>query len=402
MQTDYTILIILGVMLILSPLVKSLMERIGVPAMVGYVLLGFLASAVNQQWFFATTAFDNTFSVLAQLGVLALLFRVGLNSHTRALLAKLPDATFIWIGDVLTNLLFGFLVSYYVLALSLETSLVIAVAFSATSVAVSVAVWAEMNKLNSARGQLLVDIAELDDLSGVLLLAILLAIIPVLQGSGEPLLPSLGTITVSVLFKLGLFVTGCYLFSHYLESDFTRFNRRWGSSTTGLTISVLGAGLAIAAIAGYLGFSLAIGALFAGLAFSRDPEAVRTDAKFAYFYEFLTPFFFIYIGMQLDPGVIAPSLGLAATLFIPAVLGKFLGVAVPALKIVKRPDAMLLGLSMVPRAEIAMVVVYQCHQLGEDIVPDKVFVAMVLMAVMTSVIAPVILRFLLVKQAMNR
>lgn len=57
---------------------------------------------------------------------------------------------------------------------------------------------------------------------------------------------------------------------------------------------------------------------------------------------------------------------------------------------------------MVPRAEIAMVVVYQCHQLGEDIVPDKVFVAMVLMAVMTSVIAPVILRFLLVKQVMNR
>jgi len=108
-----------------------------------------------------------------------------------------------------------------------------------------------------------VDIAELDDLSGVLLLAILLAIIPVLQGSAISLLPALGTTIITILLKLVLFITGCYLFSHYLESDFTRFNRRWENSTTGLTITVLGAGLAIAAVAGYLGFSLAIGALFA-------------------------------------------------------------------------------------------------------------------------------------------
>ena len=92
---------------------------------------------------------------------------VGLKSHTQALLAKLPDASLIWIGDVLTNLLLGFLVSRYVLALPLETSLVIATAFSATSVAVSVTVWDEMHKLNTSNGQLLVDVAELDDLSGV-------------------------------------------------------------------------------------------------------------------------------------------------------------------------------------------------------------------------------------------
>jgi len=120
--------------------------------------------------------------------------------------------------------------------------------------------------LKTPTGQLLVDIAELDDLSGVLLLAILLAIIPVLQGNGEPLLPSLGTTAFSVLFKLALFITGCYRFSHYLESDFTRFNRRWEYSITGLTITVLSTSLSIAAIAGYLGFSLAIGALFADLA----------------------------------------------------------------------------------------------------------------------------------------
>ena len=157
---------------------------------------------MNQQWSFVTNAFNNTFAVLAQLGIAALLFRVGLKSHTQALLAKLPDASLIWIGDVLTNLLLGFLVSRYVLALPLETSLVIATAFSATSVAVSITVWDEMHKLNTSNGQLLVDVAELDDLSGVLLLAILLAIIPVLQGNEAALLPSVGVTMLVVLLKL--------------------------------------------------------------------------------------------------------------------------------------------------------------------------------------------------------
>ena len=398
MQNEYPTLIILGALLILSPFVKSLMKRIGVPALVGYIALGFLVSTLNQQWSFVTPVFDNTFSILAQLGVVALLFRVGLKSHTRALLAKLPDASFLWLGDVLTNLVFGFVVSRYLLALPLETSLVIATGLSATSVAVSVAVWDEMHKLNTSNGQLLVDVAELDDLSGVLLLAVLLAIIPVLQGDKAALLPSIGVTASVVLLKLALFITSCYVFSHYLEPGFTRFNLQWENSTTGLTITVLGAGLAIAAVAGFLGFSLAIGALFAGLAFSRDPKAVHTDAKFGNFYEFFTPFFFIHIGMQIDPGAIAPSLGLAGILFIPAAMGKFLGVAAPALRIVRRPDAVLLGLSMIPRAEIAMVIVYQCRQLGDDIVPDNVFAAIVLVAVMTSIFAPLVLRSLLVKQ----
>jgi len=217
MQTEYLILITLGALLILSPFVKSLMERIGVPALVGYILLGFLISMMNQQWSFVTTAFNNTFAALAQLGIVALLFRVGLKSHIQALLAKLPDASLIWISDVLTNLLLGFVVSRYVLALPLETSLVIATAFSATSVAVSVSVWDEMNKLDTSSGQLLVDVAELDDLSGVLLLAVLLAIISVLQGNEVALLPSISVTVIVVLLKLALFITGCYLFSHYLE-----------------------------------------------------------------------------------------------------------------------------------------------------------------------------------------
>jgi Kef-type K+ transport system membrane component KefB len=82
MQSEYPLLITLGALLILGPLVKSLMERLGVPALIGYIGLGFLVSVANQKTAFVSPAFDQTFSVLAQLGVVALLFRVGLKRHT--------------------------------------------------------------------------------------------------------------------------------------------------------------------------------------------------------------------------------------------------------------------------------------------------------------------------------
>ena len=394
-MAEYSLLMTLGELLILSPFVKNLMERLGMPALVGYILLGVAVSVVDQYWKISGPVFEATFAILAELGIIALLFRVGLKSHTRSLLAKLPDASLVWLGDVLTNLLLVFAVARYLLSLPLETSLVIATAFSSTSVAVSVSVWSGLKRLNSSPGQLLVDVAELDSLSSVLILAVLLAIIPAMRGHETALVASIGATTVLILLKLLLFIIGCYLFSHYLERRFTEFNRRWENSRTAQSISVLGAGLVIAAFAGHLGFPLAIGALFAGLAFSRDPETVRADTRFAYFYEFFTPFFFIFIGMQLDPSRLAGSLGIAAMLLAPAVLGKFAGVGIPALIFVKRRDALLLGVSMIPRAEIAMVVIYQCHLLGSDVISGTLFGSLVIVSVLTSILAPLLLRSML-------
>ena len=250
MQTEYMILITIGMLLILSPMMKSIMVRLGAPPLIGYILFGFLVSIMNQHLSFITPDFKNTFETLAHLGVVALLFRVGLKSHTKALLAKLPDASFIWVWDVLTNLLLSFVACYYFLAQTLDTSLVIATAFSATSVAVSTTLWGEMRKLNTSTGLLLVDVAELDDLSGVLLLGMLLAIIPALQNNETVFLPSIGIIAVKEMITFALFITGCYLFLHYLEPAFTRFNCNWASSmSSGLTISMLGIGIAISAIA---------------------------------------------------------------------------------------------------------------------------------------------------------
>ena len=395
-ESDSTVVLIaLGVVLMLGPIIRGGCRRLGVPASVGYIVLGLALGAVIRPWSISSPAISGTFQTLAQLGVVALLFRVGLRSHTQALLAKLPDASWIWIGNVLGSLAVGYIVARYGLDWSVEASLVVATAFSATSIAVSVAVWDELGKLDTDQEQILIDVAELDDLSAAILLAVLLGTLPALMHDEDGLLLLVGASSAAILAKLALFVVGCYLFAHLLEARFTRFSQRLSDSPATLTISILGAGLAIAAIAEYLGFSVAIGALFAGLAFSRDPEAVRTDGRFTYFYDFLTPFFFIHIGMQTDIGALITGAAVGITLFVAAALAKVVFTALPALRAMSQRDAVTLGVSMIPRAEIALVVVYECRALAPGVVTAEVFAGMVLVSLATCITSPILLRRLL-------
>lgn len=89
------------------------------------------------------------------------------------------------------------------------------------------------------------------------------------------------------------------------------------------------------------------------------------------------------------------QLGIVALLFLAAVLGKFAGVAGPALLSLGRNDAILLGISMIPRAQIALVIMYQCLQFGEDIVPAQIFTGMVLVLLATCILSLIVLRHML-------
>lgn len=393
------LLITLGAVLVLGPLVKRASHQLGVPFSVGYILLGLAAGALlRPSGVLNTPVFTESFSILAQLGVVALLFRVGLRSHTRALIDKLPSAALIWIINVLGTFATGFLLARYGLHWSLETSLVIGTAFTATSIAVSLAAWDELGLANSDTGQTLLDVAELDDLSAAVLLAILLGALPAMLNGDGGLLWNVGSSAVAALGKLSIFILGCYLFAHYLEHTFTHFNRQLSDSPASLTISILGAGLVIAAAADYLGFSIAVGALFAGLAFSRDPDAVHEDGNFTYFYEFLTPFFFIHIGMQTDVRVLLEAVDVGLVLFLAATVSKLAFTALPALRSLTMRDSLNLGVSMIPRAEIALVVMYECRAVDAEIIPPEVFAAVVVVSVLTSIAAPVALRRLLSDQ----
>ena len=158
---------------------------------------------------------------------------------------------------------------------------------------------------------------------------------------------------------------------------------------------IAGFGLIIAALAELLGLSVAIGAFFAGLIFSRDPETVKLDTPFGTLYGFFTPFFFIGIGLNIDPGTLTTGLGIGGALLVVAIIGKLVGTGGPATLTTAWPGSLLLSISMVPRAEIALVIMQRGLNLGEWAVPGDVFSGMVVVVAVTAVISPMILRVLL-------
>jgi len=394
MSIHATWVLLVGLGIISAGLLKSGMNALGVPAMVGYLLLGVLLSVADMHTGVLTPPVRHAFDFLADVGVIALLFRVGLDSHPGALARKLPQATSVWVGNVAAAAVLGFLVAYYALDLALATALVVATALTATSVGVSIAPWQEANALGSDNGRLLLDVAELDDVSAIALMALALAMIPVLGGDGAALSAAVVPTAVAFIAKLAFFIGFCYLFSRFLESRITRFVARLEPAPERM-LTVAGVGFVIAAFADWLGFSLAIGALFAGLVFSRDPEAVKTESSFTDLYAFFTPFFFINIGIHVDPVHLADGVGIGLVLLVAAVAGKFLGAGVPALLTTGVAGAALLGVSMIPRAEIALVVLHRGRQLGEGTVPDEVYSGVVFVSAATCIGAPLVLHRLL-------
>lgn len=337
-------------MLIFIPIVKSILERTGVTTIVGFLLLGFIIRLIDTYFPFITPQLQNSSLFLALLGIATFSFKVGFRNNIRTIVRKLSEVSMMLIGNILVNFALGFLVAHYVLAIALPASLVIAVALTSTSATVSTAIHQKNGIQNTTDRRLLEDVTDLNDFSGLLIMTFLLAIIPLLQ-TNELVEVSLISTTIALLFgKLILFICLCYLFAHYLESSFTQFNDQWTDHKMGLTIGILGISLAIIAISGYLGFSLALGALFAGLAFSRNPQAINTDTPFKVMYDFFTPFFFIHIGMQIDPTTITKSFGLAVVLVIIAITRKIAGVSLPALRKLPKSSAILLGVSMLPRS----------------------------------------------------
>ena len=283
------LIIMTGVLLLATMVVKLLFERSVVPPIVGFLLLGFVIRSADSKWHFLTVQESEVLAFFAQIGIITLLFKAGLESELNGLLAHLKNAIFVWAANVLISGALGFASAYYLLDFGVVTSLFIAAAFTATSIGVSIEIWQKHGATGTQNGQLLLDVAELDDISAVILMAVLFSLAPLLHRSPEVNLLMELSGTLALFFgKLTIFIVVCYLFASFGEHPFIRIFRRLDPPPLAV-LAVIGISLIIAGFAGLLGFSVAIGAFFAGLVFSRDPDTVKMEASFMPLYQFFQP-----------------------------------------------------------------------------------------------------------------
>jgi len=393
METALTVLLV-GMSIIASILIKFVSERIGITPIVGYMGLGFLLHLLHSRWELVLAPTISLFDILAVFGIICLLFRIGLESDLSGLRKQLRPAGAVWIGNFLFSGVLGFVVAYRWLNVGLVPSLFIGTGLTATSIGIPLAVWKEAEAAKSNNGELLLDVAEMDDVSGVILMALLLTVAPALKtGAGTTITPVLLDTVVWFLFKGLLFAALCFLFARYAEKPLARFFR-FIEPTPDPMLMVAGVGFVIAALAEMFGFSVAIGAFFAGLTFSRDPETVKLTPSFSAVYDFFTPFFFIGVGLSIDPSAVLGHLNTGLILLATAVIGKFAGTAGPVYPIYGGVSAVLLGISMLPRAEIALIIMQRGAQLGEWAVPSSIYGAMVFVSAVTCLAVPLALHLL--------
>lgn len=388
------VIVVVGTVAVLSIVLRAVLDRTIVPSLVAFMGLGVLLQMADTQWALLSRSGDAVFESLAQLGIIALLFRVGLESDLRGLLRQLPSASLVWAGNVVFSAGPGYLLMRHGLGYDVVPSLIAATALTATSVGVSLGLWEAHKALKTRNGQLLTDVAEMDDLSGVAFMALVFSVIPVLHaGSQGGVWGELVTTGGIFFLKLTAFATACVVIGLYLERRITRALSRFASPPE-LTVLVAGIGIVIAGSAELMGISAAIGALFAGIIFSRDPESVNIEAGFRGLFHLLAPFFFVGIGLQLDLSVAAPAVWAGVPLVAVAIAGKLVGTGLPALVTTGAAGATLLAVSMVPRAEITLIIMSRGRELGDWAVPPDLYAAFVLVSAATCLIAPVVLALL--------
>ncbi|PSQ68367.1 MAG: cation:proton antiporter [Bacteroidetes bacterium QH_1_61_8] len=385
--------LLVGLLIVLSLLSKAALEHLDLPDLLGYLLIGIGLRLFERTGPLVSINGSQLFPFLAKLGVVALLFRIGLECNPKHLLRRLSGATRIWIANVTLSLGAVLTTALLLLDWALLPSLFAAVALTATGIGVSVRVWRRTDQLGSAKGALMLDVAELDDLSGVVLLALLTALAPQLQSSISADLIGPMALTLGLtLGKIGLLGLGGLVFAQYLEHPLTHWLHDL-QPRPDLMISVLGIGLVVAGLTALLGFSAAIGAFFAGLIFSRDPLSVKIDASFDSLHDLLVPFFFIYVGFALDLSVLLGNLGAVFLLFAAAVVGKGLGSFMPVMNRLRSSSALTFAVALIPRSEIPLLVMQRGLDLG--VVSQDAFAVVVAVVILTMGTVPLALRLLL-------
>lgn len=387
--------LLIGLVAIAATPLRAGLARLGIPDVVGYIAIGVTLAVVDSKARFLTGETRHGLDMLAAAGIVVLLFRAGLESHPNKLMRQLPRASFALFGNVLASAVLGYAATRYVIGTDVLPAVFVAIALSATSVGVSVAVWRDAGVLDTDRGALLLDLAELDDVASVVLLAVILALAPVLNGGhDEETVPQLLVTAGWLAVKLIAFGVACLLFATHLEQRITRWFGRL-DHTSAPIIPVVGFAFVIAAISDQLGFTLAIGALAAGLAFSRDPKRVRLDRHFDTLFRLFVPFFFIGIGLAVPVDALPTALTVGGVLLVVAVVTKIAGTALPLVGVTGGAGALLIGVSMIPRAEIAMVVMERGRMLGDWAVPDEIYGGMVVVTLATCLLTPLAVTYLL-------
>jgi Kef-type K+ transport system membrane component KefB len=379
------ILLTLFIIFIAAQVGAEIAQRLKLPGVVGEIAAGCIIGPSVLGWLQpAQIVPGSPLDVLAELGVVLLLFSVGLET-------RLEDLKKVGKSAVLVGVL-GVVVPFGAGALwahgegyAWVKSLFVAAAFVATSAGITARVLQELGVLQRTESRVILGAAVIDDILAMLLLGVVSS----LQGGGSPDLYSL-------LLTLG----GAVGFVTVIGWGGTRVMRgRSGwleapvSPHSALTL-VLALCLGLAWLSTRFGLAAIIGAFLAGMIASETRQRDELEHKTLPLLAFLTPFFFVITGAKIDLAELASGQALLMLLVVTviAILSKLAGGFLGALSL-GRSGAVIVGFGMVPRGEVGVVIA--SLGLAAGVFSDRIYAIIVAMSLLTAMVTPPVLAWLL-------
>jgi len=392
----------LAIILVAAKVAGNAAIRLGQPAVLGELIAGVLLGNLSIAGFHGLDAMkaDVSIATLSSLGVLLLLFEVGLESTVKQMLQVGWASLAVAVLGVVAPFALGWGVGVWLLPeASVYKHIFLGATLCATSVGITARVLQDLDKSQSKEAHIILGAAVIDDVLGLVILAVVTGLVSAADAGGTMNVGAIGLILgKALLFLVGSIAAGVAIAPRLFHLA-SRLKARGALLATGLSICFL-----LAWLAGAIGLAPIVGAFAAGLILEdvhyRDfkdrgehdlQELVHPIAGF------LVPVFFVLMGMHTDltsfaqPGV----LGLAAALTVVAVIGK----QVCAFG-VRQPDInrLAIGIGMIPRGEVGLIfanIGLTLTLAGERIVSNATYSAVVVMVIVTTMMTPPTLKWAL-------
>ena len=411
-----SILLMLLVLFALARIGNRLFELFGMPGLIGEIIVGIIIANVVIDGTSLLTILDvtipepgsddagPTYSILytfAELGVIFLLFSVGLETKVGTLLSVGRTAMFVAGLGVLVPFVLGFA---FIMAQEGEFNhaMFLGAAMVATSVGITARVIKDMHLMEKRESRIIVGAAVIDDVLGMIVLAIVKGI----ADSGDSGFEILDL--VIIIIEACAFVLAIIAFAKYCvprihawrQKQVEEYTEKTGKVPRGINDFILGiiVCLALAAFAEYIGLAAIIGAFLAGMLFADHAWETGMDKKVDTLTTFLISFFFLNVGLQVDLSAFTTVdivIDVVVILAL-ALISKFIGCGLGA-RLGEKMDGdscKIIGVGMVPRGEVGIIVAsIGLHIMvdGESALSPELYSVIVIMAVATTIIAPPIL-----------
>jgi Kef-type K+ transport system membrane component KefB len=380
------------IVLLTARIFAELATRLQAPSVIGELFAGVVLGPSLLGWIAPSEAIR----LMAGIGIILLLFEVGLETDVKRLVSTGVESIIVALAGFILPFVFGFGLAYAVFDLPLLVSLFIGGTLTATSIGITVRVLGDLRRQHSKEGQIVLGAAVLDDVMGVILLALLYEF----SIGGGISLANTGKVLVFVVAFFVLAPVAAKLMSLVIK----RFDA--SSEIPGLIpTSIVSLVLFFAWLAHAIGAPELLGGFAAGLALSRRfflplGIALRADEHFAERIEtqmkpivqLFTPIFFVLVGLSLNLHEIdwgSPFIWIfSMSLFIVALGGKLFGAM-----LVKEswPTRLMIGTAMIPRGEVGLIFA----ELGResDIFTNEVYAGMVIVIALTTLLPPFVMKW---------